>query len=425
MTDQIVEKTEEQKLIDQAAELEQQSMLSNSDITRQALDNPDPFLPDEPIINEEIPTPDAPPGSAQSNGVVSPDKIQEDLDLLNNDIDNAKLEDGKTPQSIASFEGLKSRYKNTISGLKEEVARYKEKEAQIELEREEILSKKQIHTSVDDLTSKNESFAKENIELKKQLEEALPYVRKYDAEADPVLQHKYLKPAAEFKSRATDILGKYILETDVPNTLKNLVQLSEADLNQQIDDLGITGLNASALKSHVENTQIIEHEYNQITSPENIEETLKNSKGQLIRISDEVAANTFENVKTSFSDHIKEIQYSEYNKEHNHFVHDKVVEKAESTFNVLRSAVAPGNQSEEVMQRLATIAISASAYPYNNTLLSSALETITALKEQLQEQSSGSGINQTTEAPAAPAFDIGEIENFSNMSNKELTKDLF
>lgn len=359
----------------------------------------------------------------QPDDFISPNVVT-DIDSLEKELEEARLE-GKTPESIRSFEGLKSRYKNKIAEIRAKVERLEKEKAEAA---EKIAILPDIQAKVnhyDNLVAKTKRMEEDLEKAKKEASENSYFRKKYDFENDPEIRRSFIAPMQELKRRCTDIIANVGLDEHVWNELVKAD--SEYRINHIIDSADISGLNAQSLKNYVYQYKELAREYSKASAPEYIDSAIEAAIGKNKRISEEVATKSFNDIKDAFSKHVREIEYSDLNKEHNLFVHDKVVEKAKATFDVFKKALAPEYQNPQALSSVAQAAIMASAYPFQKKLVDFLMEERTKLLVELSELSSGPSINQSTESYTNESLS-DDMMFFNNVASKtidEITEDLF
>lgn len=354
----------------------------------------------------------------------STDDVLKSLDDLESEVGAAALE-GKSPESIRSFEGLKGKYKNSIGKLREEVKQIAtEKQAlakQIET-LPEIEKKAQQHSEA---ITRMQSLETE-VETLRQEKQALEvYRKKYDLDNDPEIKKAYVDPMNEAKSRSIDIIKNANLEPSFWNDLLN--SQSEFKINQMIDDSNISGLNAQSLKQYVQYYQQRNEEYKKISSPEFIDAAIDAARGASMKISDTVAEETFDGMIRNFATHVDEVKKSDVNKEHNFFVYDKVVDQAKKTYDKLRQTLGSQYQNKAVLATIAQASIMTAAYRSQKQMIDFLLPKYSELSAKLLESSSAADISQTKEV--TPVGDLlgnlDELKNAAAASIDDIMQDVF
>lgn len=407
------ETTELSEAEEQLKEIRKLSEQSIDEISTSVFQERNDPLPDpEQILNEPANKP-----------LETIEDVNSELDSLSSDIEEAKLDDAKTPQSIGSFDGLKTRYKKTIDGLKAKVEEYESLSRNLAAEKEEISNLKKHNQEVEELQAKYESLQREHEEHKKELDEARYYRRKVDASNDPILKNKYLEPMENFKEKSMAILN----HVGVDNVnIDQLANASEVEINSFIEESGITGLNATSLKNHLDQYFMHKSQYDKETSPEYIDSMLKQYKGKRIQLSDSMAKDIFDAVKADFdaSEHIDSIRKSNVNKDHNLYVHDQVVDSAQNTYQNFRRLLGDEFLNPPVLSLMAKAAYATSAYPYTAAVNEHLLKANAALIEELKAQDSGASVTQTSEMPTSnsPSDLLTELKNISNSSISDIAE---
>lgn len=370
--------------------------------------------------NTQIPLGDAPPPAQPvikppTTPIITQGEVFKNIDDLNQDIDSAQLEGAKSPESIRSFDGLKARYKNKTKAIRDQV--------------------QALHTQVTALTSQLEGLDKFKEGAKKyeevaptvsQLEEKVKHLeqenrtlsyfrRKYDLENDPTIKEEFLAPMQELHEKSMDILQNSNLDEDF---WKELVACdSEFKINSMIDQARIGGMNAQSLKRNVGIYQQLKNGYNQVSSPQNIEAAIDTAKGKRIKDATEMSTKMFERTQATFADWISELRESEFNKEHNHFVYDKVIDQAKTNYENLKKVLPADQISPVTMHSLAKASLMAAAYPVQKTMLDHALKIIGELTTEIKE-SGAPKMRQTKEAPMSK--DSGSVEDLKKEATKTI-----
>lgn len=368
---------------------------------RNSVENPTPEQPNDPS-----PTP------------VDYQNSQSSLDQLEKDIDSAALVD-KTPASIASFDSLKATYKSKISEFKSQLtalAAEKEQLTQQAAKASELESKARAY---EDVANRAKSLETELETQKKELETNSYYRKKYDFENDPDVRKAYIAPMQNLKTKAVDILTNAGLGEGVWHDL--VKANSEYSINSIIDATELTGMNARSLRDYVSNYKAIQSDMSRASSPEYIDSAIEATRGSGQRLSDEISNEAFTDIKDAFATHVREIEYSDINKEHNLFVHDKVVGKAKETFDALRKTMSRDYQNPQAMKAVAQASIMASAYPFQKKLVDHLMGERTKLLQEIKKLTSGPSITNTTEKSPTASIDIN---NF-NKSIDDIVTDMF
>lgn len=354
----------------------------------------------------------------------NPQALLSDIQNLEQELEDAKLE-GKTPESIRSFEGLKARYKNTISSIKDKVALL-EREKNDALEKIAVLPDIQAKANYYETATTKMKRLEEDLEKsKKEAQDNSYFRKKYDLENDPEIKRSFLLPMQELKKRCNDIISNVGLDEQVWHDL--MTADSEFKINHIIDAADISGLNAQSLKNYVYQYKDIATEFRRASDPSYIEATIEAAQGKNKKLSEELSEQAFTSIKDAFSKHVRELEYSEVNKEHNLFVHDKVVEKAKATFEVLKKALAPEYHNPQALASVAQASIMASAYPHQKKLVDFLMEDREKLIKEIRSLTSGPSINQSQERRSngfADDFDLMTGKG-GDMSIDEITSELF
>ena len=347
--------------------------------------------------NQQVPRrPDTPPS----------DSIREELTIgaerLESEIDSLELEDsqGKSDKSRASFEGLKSRYKNNINDLKSkhQVVVSQLEEAQARLSElsplaNEVKTLRGDAQMVATLKSENESLRARNSELS-------IYEKKHNLLGNPEVQQTLVQPMEAHESKASEILvGALGDEVEAGRLWSKLISTdNDYEINRMISSNGITDLNAISLKSHINNYRGLNEDLNQLGDPQFIDNAISQMTGRSRVRSDEKAKNTFSMVRDQFSDHIKELKESEINREHNLLVYDQTVEKANNDFQTLRDIIDPSySDNEKVLNFLARTSLINSAYQATHSANSKLIKEVAELKSLVKELRSPVEGSQTQE----------------------------
>jgi len=312
------------------------------------------------------------------------------------------LEDsqGKSDKSRASFEGLKSRYKNNINDLKSkhQVVVSQLEEAQARLSElsplaNEVKTLRGDAQMVATLKSENESLRARNSELS-------IYEKKHNLLGNPEVQQTLVQPMEAHESKASEILvGALGDEVEAGRLWSKLISTdNDYEINRMISSNGITDLNAISLKSHINNYRGLNEDLNQLGDPQFIDNAISQMTGRSRVRSDEKAKNTFSMVRDQFSDHIKELKESEINREHNLLVYDQTVEKANNDFQTLRDIIDPSySDNEKVLNFLARTSLINSAYQATHSANSKLIKEVAELKSLVKELRSPVEGSQTQE----------------------------
>ena len=369
--------------------------------------------------NVQVPLGDTPPPAAP--GITRPptapmighNEIFKNIDDLNQEIDSAQLEGAKSPESLRSFDGLKARYKNKTKAIRDQV--------------------QSLHTQVTALTSQLEGIDKlkegakkyeevaptvtqleEKLKLLEQENSTLSYFRrKYDLENDPTIKEEFIQPMNELQEKSMDILHNSNLDESFWKELVN--SDSEFKINSLIDNARISGMNAQSLKRNVGIYQQLRDQYTTVSSPESIEAAIDTAKGQRLKNAAVMSQKMFERTQETFAEWISELKESEFNKEHNYFVFDKVVEQAKVNYENLKKVLPADQISPVTMHSMAKASLMAAAYPVQKTMLEHALKMIGDLTAEIKE--SGAPRMRQTKEPAS-GFQTGSVDDL----RKEATK---
>lgn len=336
-----------------------------------------------------------PPSQTPSTDSIDIPINNSSLDELEAEIDNSALV-GKTQESINSFEGLKARYKNKISEFKTQLESLKREKEELSQQTSKVSELEAKVRAYDDMVSRNKFLEEEAEQAKADAEKNAYYRRKYDFENDPEVRKAYVAPMNDLKTKCLDIIDNAGLDDNVWHDLIHAD--SEYKINSIIDAADISGMNAQSLKSYVGQYKALGAEFSKASNPEYIDSALQAARGKGQRLSDEVANKSFTDIKDAFAKHVKEIQYSDVNKEHNLFVHDKVVENAKGIFESLRKTMSSEYQNPQSMASVAQAAIMASAYPFQKKLVDYLMKDRAELLKGLKESTSGPSIKQSTES---------------------------
>lgn len=365
----------------------------------------------------------APPGSnlfdQSPTAPIAPlANFDSDIDNLLKDIDSAQLTEG-SEKSIASFEGLKTRYKNKIEQLKQQ---YQNTTTELETLRNtqtDFDSLKSKATVADELEQKLKE-AKETLEAQtSELEEARYYRRKYDFENDPYVRSNYIAPMDDLRDKALDIISNAGKDEKLWESLRH--SESEYEINELIDGSGIKGLNASSLKEILGSYVKYSAQLYESSRPEIIDAELSRIRGRGKTVIEDEGKKVFKQVQDVFKDHVEELQNSELNKEHNYFVRDKVVKDAEGAFGALVSSFNPELLTTQTLALLARTALVTAAYPVKTQMTHHLLKENADLKKALKEQTSGNPVTQIGE-PQPRQPDIISAEQLLGLTPEQIAK---
>lgn len=355
-------------------------------------------FPTSPQDPEQAPEIDVEEESAPVESV-NPTYLSSDLDELENDLDDAALI-GKTQASINSFEGLKSRYKNTITKIRAELEQLQSAQREQESKTSNYGELDAKARAYDDLLTKFSQLESDNERLKRDNEEASYYRKRYDLENDPQTKREFVAPMQDLKRRTIDILINTGNDDSVWDDLVSAD--SEYKINHLIESAGISGLNAQSVKQYLSQYRTLNAELKKSSSPEYIDAAIEASRGKRQRITDDMAKESFTSIKEQFSKHVRELQHSQVNREHNFFVHDKVVEAAERSYNALRPAIAPEFHTPQTHNALSQLTLMANAYPFQKKLVDHLITERTALLEELNSIKAGPTLKKTSQATPKP-----------------------
>lgn len=349
------------------------------------------FTPDIlPPGNTEIPLGD---GTATSQNfspikppttpMVSQGEIFKSIDDLNQDIDTAQLEGAKSPESIRSFDGLKARYKNKTKAIRDQVQSLHTQVTALTTQLEGLDTLKEKSKKYEEVAPTVFQLEEQVKNLGKENETLNYYRRKYDLENDPTVKEEFIEPMKELRAKSMDILEHSNLDEDF---WKQLIDCdSEFKINSAIDNARISGMNAQSLKRNVGIYQQLKNGYTQISTPENIDAAIDTAKGRRLQNAKEMSEKVFTTTQTAFSDWIDELKSSDFNKEHNHFVFDKVVEQAKTNYENLKKVLPPDQINAVAMHSMAKASLMAAAYPAQKVMLEHALKIIADLTKEIKE----------------------------------------
>lgn len=344
------------------------------------------------------------------------------LDELEEEIDSAELT-GKTQESINSFEGLKARYKNKISAFKTQLADLTREKEEYSSKMSKVGELEARSRAYEDLVAKVRFLEEEAETAKTEAEKNSFFRKKYDFENDPEVKRAFVTPMKELKSKSVNIIENAGLDESVWDDL--IAADSEYKVNSIIDAADISGLNAQSLKSYISQYSSLKNEFSRASNPEYIESALQAARGKGQRLSDEVSNRAFTDVKEAFSKHVKEIQHSEVNKEHNLYVHDKAVEKAKAIFDSLRKTMSSEYQNPQSMASIAQASVMAAAYPFQKQLVDYLIKDRAELLKELSKASSGPSIRQSTENSNGSNTDSEFFKTTLNKSVDDIANEVF
>lgn len=327
---------------------------------------------------------------------VSPSNLIKELDELDQDISTATIDDDPnlSEASKNSFKGLKARYKNKITSFKSQVGALNTQIASLTAQLEDLPKIRENAKEFERVAPTVKQLEEENSNLKKENQTLSYYRRKYDLENDPTIRQKFVEPMQQLKDESMDILQNNNLDENFWHELVN--SDSEYRINSLIDGNRITGLNAQSLKSYVKQYQRLSQEYAYVSSPETIESAIDTAKGHRLRNAAAMSQKVFNDVEALFATFVDEVKESEFNREHNHFVYDKVKAEATKYYDNLKKSIAPDQITQPVMHNFAKAALMMAAFPLQKKALEHAIATIGELKKEISE--GGVSMRQTRES---------------------------
>lgn len=378
----------------------------------------EPAPPVAPPVAESMPKP--------ANPLEEMQEAKKQIEDLNKNIEEAELEEASSPKALGAFGRLKSYYKKQNKELLDKLAKFEETASGLEKERAALGQTRTQHESFEELKTKYEAQRQTLENQDKELQETRYYKRLADAKSDPVLQRNYLQPMDDAKQRALNILES-VNVTDVP--FEELSKSSEFEINNYIESTGLSGMNANALKGHLDNYFMHKSGYAKETNKENLEGTLKRTQAQMLESSDRLADEVLGHIKKSFSgsNFVKELSESDFNKDHNVFVHDKILEKANDYYQKSRKRLGEKGLDPHVLSECAESALAKAAYPYNEATTRFLMQENAALKAENRALTTGPDITQTTEvAPVDPyQSQLDYVRKISEQTIEESNKSLF
>lgn len=397
---------------DQIKQIKEAATKTTEDIALSAFD---------PSLNlgnaaQGLPLGDNPP---RDDGVIKTtvhsNDIIKNLDELDRDVAAAKLEGGKSDESIRSFEGLKGKYKNGTSKIREQVNSLHTQVVALTNQlqgQEQLLDKAkkfdELQPTVTQLEAELENLKKENDSL-------TYYRRKYDLESDPIVKKEFSDPMRDLKTKSMDILTNNDLDEAFWNEL--ISSDSEFKINTLIDNHRISNLNAQSLKRYVNNYQHLKREYDKISTPENIEAAIDTATGRRLQQSQQVSEQVFDATQTKFKDWVSEIVESNFNKEHNHFIYEPVMAEAKKNYAVLKQMLPKDITNQSAFHAMSKAALMAAAYPIQTKMVKHLLEIVADQQETINNSKAPS-MRQTKEHGFQPQ--AGSIDELKKESAKTI-----
>lgn len=434
------------ELNDEVEKMKQLSNASIGDIAVNILDNLDeneevtlpaperaPVAPEDldatPVVPDPLPdakSPDIPIGDGFTDTPPAPptvDELLQSVDNLDKDIEEQSLEDSAGSKTKASFEGLKSKYKSTISEVKGQLELLKqEKDLLVKEASNYSKAKEELEAAKVTLAALEE----ERDKFKQDAASSRHFRLKYDAENDPIIKEAFTAPMNSSLSKARDIITDAGLEPGFWNEL--VAAENSAQVNRLIDSTDMTRLNAVDLKAHVEQYKTLKSEFDTITSPEFIEATITKAKGQQIQRSESQAKQIFDDLTSHYSEHIAWLKESKTNKDHNIYIHDQAVENANKNFQSFRKRLSAENQSEEVLSWAAHTSLAAAAYPFQDKYARHLEKRVKELETALASRDASPKIKQTSEPkPQVDSFmsEIDKIKEAAKLPMKDIASTVF
>lgn len=388
------------------------------------------------IINEATRFPNGPPQTQVDIGdpldspkppqaPLPPSAMDKELDDLTKDIDDASLDDDKSPESIRSFKGLKTRYKNKLDEFRQQYKSALSEKDSLLNEVEELREAAKKLDSFEQDAVRLSTVEKELTETKEELEKLSHYRKKYDFDSDPVVKKNYIDPMNELKQNALDIIRNNEIDEDFWQEL--LDSNSEYTLNSLIDSSHIEGMNAQSLKDYVTKYRKVKENYTLASSPEHIDAAITQMRGKLLRHTDEAANEVFESFKSSFAEHIKEVRESDINREHNILVYDKVIEGAKTTYDSFRKLLGPQYQSDQALSLLAQASLMKAAYPFQSKYVSHVMDAYNKLLKEVADNRGTPAVKQSREPTTTNTdflSDINEIKAGADKSLDDILRDV-
>lgn len=428
---------EEQSLIE---EIKKKSTQSHAEIISRAEhavdDAPPPKPPSVPLGNiqadDNVPTPDnqvTPPSEP-----LIPQSPDEAIDYLKESIEgtsNIEFDDtnAKSPKSKASFEGLKTRHKNILdrtSGVietqKSEILQLKARIAELEPISTQVESLQSTATEIDELRRQNEALVARNSQLE-------IYEKKENLYENPQVKQNFIEPMKEYEGRAHEIISSAMATYDGEDVSHKVNEFwndlrkskSEPVINNLIDGLGLSPLNAQSLKSHFNQYSGYDRKLQEMSQPEYLDSSIQQMKGQAKLRADKVSEQVYSNVKTQFMAHNKLLEQSEVNREQNYFAHDKVMSEANQTYEALRNIADPHKaQDPNALSLYAAAAMKTAGYDVQHRMLSHLLEERETLLATIGELSEAGSINQTSESTPVSNSGTGSLEDLIRRSERPI-----
>lgn len=414
---------------------EQQQSLENISVSAPAVTSIDDIIASEfidPSFSglENGPIPEVTvEGNKDIQSQKTPTELVSQIDQLSSELEDIKLENPKSPESLGNFNGLKSKYNKKLNDFKQAIlelteanSQYSEKVRELEPLQEKIKDLDIVKTQLLEAEKALNALKEENRSLN-------VFRKKYDLENDPEIKRSYIDPMKEYKRIATEILQGYDVDHSVWDEI--ISTDNEFKINSILDSRGIVGLNAASLKEASRNYKHLQREYAESTKPEYIDSLIAKTKGKSQQVSEEVANDVFDSVKTNFSKHVTQLRESDINKEHNIFVYDKVLETANNTYNALRKSLGDNFQNENVIAVLARASFMTAAYPYQHKFTEYLMERYQEVLEENRElKSGGPDIEQRKESTSllglnSPQDVIRAVKQAKNQSLEDIVDEAF
>ena len=349
--------------------------------------------------------------------------IFKQLDELDSEIDSAQLPNDKSPESMRSFEGLKTRYKNKNGGIRKQVEGLVTQVTALTSQLNDLPKVKEKAEKYDEVVPTVQALEEENATLKKENENLSYYRRKYDLENDPVVKREFIDPMNQLKERSMDILTHNNLDEDFWNQLVG--STSEYEINTLIDSKKLGPMNSQSLKNYAVNYRLLKDEYGNVSSPENIDAAIDTAKGRRLQHAKTLADATYNAMQAQFGTWVDELKESEFNKEHNIFVFEEVKKQARINFDNLLSAFPKDFTDKRALYNMSKAALMAAAYPMQKQMLDHALGIIQNLKEEILN-SGTPGMRQTKESAHKVQMPVvEEIKQASQKTIADITKEVF
>lgn len=385
---------------------------------------------EDPITPTPAPSPAPAPATPPVEGAPPPSSTPPpaqaptltEIDKLINDIDSASLEGDKSPASIGSFNGLKTRYKTAIEPLRQKVAQFEAETTALRAQLEEAKKHEEASVKLAEAQTKLSALETDLLNKTKENESLLYYRRKYDAEADPEIKRSFIEPLNELKRRSMDIIEDAGLDETFWAELMGAE--SEAKLNRLIDSSNITGLNAQSLRQYATKYSIIDRDYREVMAPENIEISIAQARGRSLQNADKLAKDTFEKIKLTFAEHCQELREHPENKEHNIFVYDKAIEDATRNYAALRKALPADFHNPYILGSLAQSAFMSAAYPMQKKFAEHLINKYNALLSELRSEKPP-GVRHRKEANghAPGSFTPEDVKKAASTSIEEIANE--